>query len=335
MNFPQIIDLIINKSFSPIYLLYGDEPYFIKKICHALQKNVISEENRAFDEKIIYAEKGIDMNSLLCDLKSYPMTGQLQLIIIKNAENLSKIDNLEAYFLDPQISTVLVLCLNKEWRSIKTLKLKKWFKILNKNHIVFESKKLFENQVPSWIGNYIKEKGYMSTFKVNIMLSDFLGNDLEKITNEIDKLTIILNKKDINELDVEQHVGVSRDFNSFELQNSVALKDYQKSQRIINYLIKNNHPIVLIVSSLYTFFSKLLIFHSLKDSSKISASSKLKINPYFFSMYSNASRYYSFEKCVHIMSFLKEADLSSKGVPISDNFNPKFIEQLIFRIIHE
>ncbi len=335
MNFPQIIDLIINKSFSPIYLLYGDEPYFIKKICHALQKNVISEENRAFDEKIIYAEKGIDMNNLLCDLKSYPMTGQSQLIIIKNAENLSKIDNLEAYFSDPQISTVLVLCLNKEWRSIKTLKAKKWFKIINKNHIVFESKKLFENQVPSWIGNYIKEKGYTSTFKVNIMLSDFLGNDLDKITNEIDKLTIILNKKDINELDVERHVGVSRDFNSFELQNSVALKDYQKSQRIINYLIKNNHPIVLIVSSLYTFFSKLLILHSLKDKSKMSVSSKLKINPYFFSMYNNASSHYSFEKCVHIMSCLKEADLSSKGVPISDNFNPNFIQQLIFRIIHE
>lgn len=335
MNYFQIIDTIAKKSFSPIYLLYGDEPYFIKKICYALQKNVITEESKAFDEKIIYAEKGIDMDSLLCNLKSYPITGQSQLVIIKNAENLSKIDSLETYFLNPQISTVLVLCLNKEWKAIRTLKTKKWFKILSKNFIVFESKKLFENQVPNWIGNYIKEKGYSSTLKVNIMLSDFLGNDLEKITNEIDKLTIILNKKDIDELDIEKHVGISRDFNSFELQAAVALKDYKKSQRIINYLIKNNHPIVLTISSLYTFFSKLLILHSLKDRSKSFVSSKLKINPYFFQMYNTSSSNYSFEKCVQIITFLKEADLASKGVPISDNFNPKFIQQLIFRIIHE
>ena len=122
MSYFQIIDSISKKSFSPIYLLYGDEPYFIKKICSALQKNVIAEESKAFDEKIIYAEKSIDMNGLLCDLKSYPMTGESQLIIIKNAENLSNIDSLETYFLTPQISTILVLCLNTDWRSIKTLK---------------------------------------------------------------------------------------------------------------------------------------------------------------------------------------------------------------------
>lgn len=335
MNYFQIIESITKKSFSPIYLLYGDEPYFTKMICSALQKNVIVEESRAFDEKVIYAEKGIDMTSLLCDLKSYPITGQSQLVIIKNAENLSKIDILETYFLSPQISTVLVLCLNKDWKSIKSIKNKNWFKILNKNFIAFESKKLFENQIPNWIGNYIKEKGYTSTFKVNIMLSDFLGNDLEKITNEIDKLTIILNKKDINEFDIEKHVGISRDFNSFELQNSVAIKDYQKSQRIISYLIKNNHPIVLIISTLYTFFSKLLILHSLRDKSKISLSAKIKINPYFFSIYSAASSNYSFDKCIQIISFLKDADLASKGVPISDNLNPNFVQQLIFRIIHE
>ena len=133
MNYFQIINTITKKSFSPIYLLYGDEPYFINKICDVLRKNVIAEENKSFDEKIIYAEKSIDMNNLLCDLKSYPITGESQLIIIKNAENLSKIDNLETYFSNPQISTVLVLCLNKDWKSIKTLKAKKWFKILNNN----------------------------------------------------------------------------------------------------------------------------------------------------------------------------------------------------------
>jgi len=335
MNYSQIINSITQKSFSPIYLLYGDEPYFIKKICDALQKNVVEEESKTFDEKILYPEKGIDMNSLLCDLKSYPITGQSQLFIIKNAENLRDLSRLETYFLSPQISTVLVLCLHKDWRSIKTLKTKKWFKIINEKFIAFESKKLFENQMPNWISNYIKEKGYTSAFKVNTMLSEFLGNDLEKITNEIDKLTIVLTKKNIDEFDVEKHVGISRDFNSFELQNSLALKDYQKSLRIINYLLKNNHPVVLIISSLYTLFSKLLVLHSLKDKSKGIVSSKLKINPYFFSMYNAASLNYSFQKCTQIINFLKEADLASKGIPISNNFNPKFLQQLIFRIIHE
>tara|TARA_S200000501_G_C20858732_1_gene758754 strand:+ start:2390 stop:3397 length:1008 start_codon:yes stop_codon:yes gene_type:complete len=335
MSYFQIIDSITNKTFSPIYLLYGDEPYFIKKICHALQKNVVVEESKTFDEKIIYAEKGIDINSLLCDLKSYPITGQSQLIIIRNAENLKNIDGLESYFVEPQISTVLVLCLNKDWRSVKSLKNKNWFKIINKKFVVFESKKLFENQTPNWIGSYIKEKGYVSTMKVNIMLAEYLGNDLEKITNEIDKLAIILTKKNISELDIENHVGISRDFNSFELQNSVAIKDYQKSQRIINYLIKNNHPVVLIISILYNFFSKLLILHSLKDKSKFSASSILKINPYFFTLYNSAYNNYSYEKCIQIITFLKEADLASKGVPVSDHLNPNFIQQLIYRIIHE
>ncbi len=335
MNYFQIIDAITEKSFSPIYLLYGDEPYFINKICQALQKNVVQEGSKNFDEKILYAEKGIDMSNLLCDLKSYPITGQSQLFIIKNAENLNNIEKLESYFVNPQISTVLVLCFKKDWRSVKNLKTKKWFKIINQKFLVFESKKLFQNQVSSWIGNYLKNKGYNSNLKVNLMLSDFLGNDLEKITKEIDKLTIILTEKNITEFDIEKHVGISRDFNVFELQNSLALKDYQKSLRIIHYLVKNNHPVVLIISSLFSFFSKTLVLHSLIDKSKISASSKLKINPYFFSMYNSASRNYTFDQCVQIISFLKTSDLASKGIPIADHANPNFLQELIFRIIHE
>ena len=119
------------------------------------------------------------------------------------------------------------------------------------------------------------------------------------------------------------------------MQKSLALKDYQKSLRIINYLLKNNHPVVLMISSLYTFFSKVLVLHSLQDKSKGAVSSKLKINAYFFSMYNTASLNYSFQKCTQIINFLKEADLASKGIPISNNFNPNFLQQLIFRIIHE
>ena len=336
MNYLKIIDLINKKSFSPIYLLYGDEPYFIKKICFSLQKNVVPNESKAFDEKIIYADKNIEMNNLLCELKSYPITGKMQLVIIKNAENLTKIDLLESYFLSPQNSTILAICINKDWKSIKTLKNKNWFKILSKkNYTLFESKKLFENQVPFWINNYIKEKGYITNNKVSVVLSEYLGNDLEKITNEIDKLTISLSKKEISELDIEKYVGISRDFNSFELQKSLAFNDFIKSQRIINYLIDNKFPIVLIISSLYNFFSKVLVFHSLIDKTKFSASSKLKINPYFYSMYKSAHDHYTFKKCIKIISFLKNADLASKGIPVSDNLNPKYLSQLIFRIIHQ
>ena len=335
MNYFQLIEKINKKSFSPVNLLIGDEPYFINQICKSFLNNVIEPENKGFNEKIIYVDKKLNVNNLICELKSYPIVGHTQLYILKNVENISKLDLFESYFSNPQVSTILVLCLNKDSRALKLLKTKKWYKTINDNFIIFESKKLFENQVPNWINKYLENKGFKSSIKANMMLTDFLGNDLEKIVNEIDKLMIILEKKNIDEFDIEKHVGISRDYNSFELQKTVALKDFKKSHRILTYLIENKQPIVLIISSLSSFFMKLLILHSLSDKSKFSASSKLKINPYFFSTYSLALNNYSFENCIKIISFLKDADLASKGMPIMENANPKYLQQLIFRIIHQ
>ena len=156
---------------SPIYLLYGDEPYFIDKISNVIQEKAIEEENKNFDEKILYVDKDLDVNSLICDVKSYPMVGHTQLIIVKNVEKLKKIEKLESYFLNPQISTILVLCFKKT--ITKAGKNKNWFKILKEKFVVFESKKLYPNQVINWLESYLKDKGYTATLKAKAMLIEF------------------------------------------------------------------------------------------------------------------------------------------------------------------
>jgi len=331
MNYTDIIESINNKNFSSIYLLHGEESYFINKISKFLENGVIKSHNQPFDQKVLYG-KEINIDDLICDAKSFPMIDDNQLIIVKEAQGLRRIEKLEDYINQHQSQTILVICYNGS----KVRKNARWYKALvNNNFIVFESNKLYPNQLPSWLSNYLKSENLVAKPKVIAMILEYLGNDLEKISNEIKKIKSLVKNKEISDLDVEKYIGISRKYNNFELQDRIANKDYKESLQIVSYFSKNStdNPFILTIGMLYSFFSKLLIYHTLSDKSKGSVSVALKINPFFTQSYHVASINYSFEKCISIIKIIKEMDLKSKGV--YSGFSDSSLKEMVFRIIHE
>ena len=331
MNYTDIIESINNKNFSSIYLLHGEESYFINEISKLLENVVIQSQNKSFDQKVLYG-KEINIDDLICDAKSFPMIDDNQLIIVKEAQGLKKIEKLEDYINQHQGQTILVICYNGS----KVRKNARWYKALvNNNFTVFESNKLYSNQLPSWLSNHLKNEKLSAKPKVIAMILEYLGNDLEKISNEIKKIKSLVKNHEISDLDVEKYIGISRKYNNFELQDRIANKDYKESLQIVSYFSKNStdNPFVLTIGMLYSFFSKLLIYHTLSDKSKGSASAALKINPFFTQSYYVASKNYSFEKCISIIKIIKEMDLKSKGV--YPGFSDSSLKEMVFRIINE
>ncbi len=331
MNFSSIIDSILSKNFSPVYLLHGEENFFIREISILFEKSVIKDENKSFDKTILYG-KEVNIEDLICEAKSFPMLDDYKLIIIKQAQDLKKIENLESYINNVQRKTILVLCHNGS----KVRKNSRWYKALvNNNCTIFESNKLYINQLDSWLSSYLKKEKLSSSKKVISLIIEHIGNDLEKIKNEIDKLKNLIEGNTIKEIDIEKYIGINRKYNNFELQDRIANKNYKESLQIVTYFSKNSkeNPFVLTVGILYSFFSKLLIYHSLDDKSKSSISKYLKINPYFAQNYQLAAQNYSFKNCISIIEIIKEMDLKSKGV--YPGFKDSSINEMIFRIIYQ
>ena len=257
-----------------------------------------------------------------------------QVLIVKEAQDLSRtIDKLEAYALNPQPTTVLVF--NYKYKKLD--KRKKVYKAIAKNGLIYESKKMYENQVSDWIRRVLGGKKYQIEPKAAIMLVEFLGNDLSKISNELDKLTSVLSSETIiTPLHIEENIGISKDFNNFELQKAVGERNVVKANRIINYFAQNqrNHPLVMTISLLNSFFIKFLLYHGLQDKSKSSVAKSLGVNPYFVGDYVSAARNYPMRKVAQIIALLREADVKSKGVGFSGGKDADILKELLFKILH-
>lgn len=321
------------RIFSPVYFLSGEEPYFIDKISDYIEKNLLDDSEKAFNQVVIYGGD-TDIANVINTSKKYPMISKYQVVILKEAQNIKNIDDLVYYAEAPLKSTILVI--NYKYRKLD--KRKKLFAALNNNGVVFESDKLYDSQIPEWITGYLKEKGYDIQPEASVLLAEYLGNDLGKIVNELEKLRITLpeNDKIINNLHIERNIGISKDYNNFELQSAIISKDVLKANRIINYFDKNpkNNPITLTLTSLYFFFTKVLVFQSLKDKSKGSVAAALKINPYFVQDYQRASRNYPPERVRNIISLLREYDLKSKGFGSLSATHGDLLKELIYKILH-
>ncbi len=309
----KIINDIKNRNFRPIYFLMGDEPYYIDKISDYIEKNVLSEEEKGFNQMILYG-RDTSVDEVVSSAKRYPMMADYQLIVVKEAQELSRnIEKLEAYAENPQITTILVFCYK-----YKTLdKRKKVTKILEKNGVVFESKKLYENQVGAWINQILTNSGYKIEPKANAMLVEFLGTDLKKVNNEIEKLKILLSEGTIiNAEHIEKNIGISKDYNVFEFRNALGEKNVLKANRITQYFAQNpkDNPITLITSQVFSFYVQLLQYHGLSDKNPKNVAATLKINPYFVKDYEIAARNYPMRKVSSIIGSLREIDLKSKGV---------------------
>jgi DNA polymerase-3 subunit delta len=318
----KIVNDIKAGKIKPIYFLMGEEPYYIDKLSDYIEQNVLSEEEKGFNQTVLYG-RDVSVEDIIGTAKRYPMMAERQVVIVKEAQDLTKtIDKLESYAENPMPSTVLVICYK-----YKTLdKRKKVTKLLDKNGLVYESKKLYENQVGQWITRVLQGKEYSIEPKANAMLVEFLGADLSKINNELEKLQIILPKgTTISGKHIEENIGFSKDFNVFELRKAIGERNQLKAYQIAQYFSDNpkDNPMVVTTSLIFSFFVQLLQYHGLKDKNPKNVATVLKVNPFFLKDYDVALKNYPMKKVSQIVAALRDIDVKSKGVganamPIGD-----------------
>ncbi|MEW2922168.1 DNA polymerase III subunit delta [Muricauda sp. ANG21] len=328
----EIVAAIDSGNPKPIYFLMGEEPYYIDKICQYISDNVLSEDEKGFNQMVLYG-RDTSVDEVISNAKRFPMMAEHQVVIVKEAQDLSRtIENLTAYVEHPQPTTVLVIC----YKYKKLDKRKKLYKAVQKNGELFESKKLYENQVAEWIRKTLSGKNYKISPKACVMLVEFLGTDLSKINNELNKLALVVPPTtEITPELIEQHIGISKDFNNFELKKAIGERNVGKASRIIDYFAQNpkDNPFVVTVTLLNTFFTQLLQYHGLKDHSPGNVAKVLGVNPYFVKEYTVAARNYPMKRVSGIISSLRALDLKSKGVGANNMAQSELLKELLTEII--
>jgi DNA polymerase-3 subunit delta len=347
MKFDEIITDLKNKIYYPVYFLMGEEPYFIDEITDHIADHILNDTEKEFNQTIVYG-RDVDVPTIISYAKRFPMMSNFQVVIVKEAQDVrglvpdpkekeDKKDKekhpMEMYFGNPLKSTILVLCY--KYKSID--RRKTFAKSIEKNGVLYESDKLFESHLPSWIQDQLKKKNYSIRPEAAVMLSEFLGSDLSKISNELIKLTInIPQGTEITPLHIEQNIGISKDFNVFELQRALGKKDVYKSYQIVNYFAANarENPNQKTIPILHSYFSKILYYHHLQDKTKNSVCSALSINPFFYSEYQSSARNFSEKKVRQIISLLRKYDMKSKGVDNATIPDGEILKELVFQILH-
>ncbi|HPE17552.1 MAG TPA: DNA polymerase III subunit delta [Tenuifilaceae bacterium] len=335
----EILSELKKKIFKPIYILSGDEFYYIDRITDFIAENVLSESERAFNQVVLYG-KDVDVPYIIETSRRFPMMANQQVVIVKEAQNIKKLEDLETYLKAPLKSTILVL--NLKYTPTQSgrpgEKLKKLFNLASKIGVYFESSRLYDYQVPAWITQHLKSKGFTIEPASAELLKDYLGNDLSKVVKELEKLVITLpaDNRRITVAHIEKNIGISKDFNRFEFCKAIGERNILKVNRIVDYFAKNPKasPLFLTISSVYQYFHKIFSFHFLKDKNDQSVAVALRLNPFFVSEYKNAARIYNPAKCVQVFSLLREYDMRSKGVNNDSTDEGELLKELIFRIMH-
>lgn len=327
----QIVTDIRQGHIKPIYFLMGEEAYYIDKISDYIEDNILEDAEKGFNQMILYG-RDVAIDDIVSNAKRYPMMADRQVVIVKEAQDLSRsIEKLVDYVNNPQPTTVLVV--NYKYKKID--KRKGLYKALKKAGVVFESKKLYDNQVPDWIRRVLSGQGFQITPKASQMLVEFLGTDLSKIENELNKLKIVLPEgSQITPEAIEENIGISKDFNNFELRKAVGERNMTKAFRIVKYFGDNpkDNPMVVTVSLLFNFFSQLLQYHGLNDKSPRSVASALKINPYFVNEYTSAARNFSMKNVSRAVAVLRDFDVKGKGVGANAIPQGDLLKELLVKI---
>lgn len=340
MTADDILKDLKNRKYKPLYLLHGEEPYFIDQVSNFVEDELLPEAERGFNQTVLYG-KDTEVMAVLNAAKRYPMMAEYQVVLVKEAQDMKwgrddddkkTINPLLSYLENPLASTILVFC----YKYGKFDKRKKTYKAIEKNGIVFESTPLYDNKIPSWIEGFVTGKGYKIDQQAAAMIAEYLGNDLSKIANELEKLMLnVTVGQTIIMQHVQDNIGISKEYNVFELQAALSRKDPFKVNQIINYFESNPkaNPIVLVLGNLNNFFSKVLLYHYAKDKSPQSLARELGVSPYFIKDYELAARSYNYGKSMQIISLLREYDLKSKGV--DSNAGPgELMKELMFKILH-
>ena len=332
MTYEQILSEIHKKNFAPVYFLTGDEPYFIDMISDTIENEALDEADRAFNQIVVYG-RDVDVETIANHARSFPMMGDRMVVIVKEAQDVKNLENFEPYLDTIPDTTLLVFV----YKYKKFDKRKALAKKIDKKGVWFESKALRDYNIPGWIQSYLKGEGYSITPKATQMLADFLGTDLHKIANELKKLIITLPKnKSIDDADVERNIGISKDYNVFELQNAIGSRDVLKANRIVNYFGDNgkDNPLLVTAINLYSFFTKVMKLHCTQDKSQGNLAAVLGVNPYFVKDYQLAARNYPPQTCIRNISILREFDMKSKGYESGDVSEKDLYREMIFKLMH-
>lgn len=340
MTYNEIMSELKKGKYRPLYFLYGEEPYYIDKVSDYIEQHALDDMAREFDQTIVYGKDyERDMGPIISAARRFPMMGR-QVIIVKEAQNIKKWDPLELYLKQPMETTILVFCY-KYGKPDKRLRV---FKELEaQGGVMMESAVLRDYQVQKWVIDYVNEWSAERNLNVSIdlkaalLLVDSLGTDLTKIVGELDKLVIGMpaGTKVITPELIERNIGISKDFNVFELQNALRDGDVLKANRIVRYFSQSKqHPIQKELISVFNWFQNLLLYHYLPDKSEPAVASALGINRYFVKDYAAAARRYTAGKAFRVIGYIRETDARSKGINNSSADDLALWQELIYKILH-
>lgn len=328
----KIVNDIKSKNYKPIYFLCGEETYYIDRISDLIESSVLTEDEKSFNQVVLYG-RDTTVEEIVSTAKRFPMMADFQVVIVKEAQNLSKtFEKFESYALNPQLTTILVFAYRD-----KPDGRKKIFKTIKDKGVWFESKKLYDNQVPDWIVKVLKGQNYGIEPKAAAMLAEFLGTDLAKINNELEKLKIVFPEGHIfTPKNIEENIGFSKDYNVFELKSALATRNQQKAYTIIHNFAANpkDNPIVVVSGQMFAFFAQLLQYHGLKDKSKFNAAKVLGVNPFFMDEYATASKNYPMRKVSQIIEIIRDMDVKSKGVGSGSMKEADILKELVYKIFN-
>ena len=342
-TYNQIIKNLSEDKFSKIYLLMGEETFFIKKICQFFENNFIEDQNKSFNQEIFYG-RDISIENIISSCKSFPMMSDKKLVIIKEAQELDvfkrnndkKNELLINYLSNVNPSSTLIFCLNN-----KTLdKRGKLFKSFNKSSCILDSSskdnKIYDNQLPKWIESEVMKKKYSISNDALLILTENIGNDLEKIDNALNKIYSNIESKNISKDDILNLVGINREYNLFEFQDSLIDRNSLKCGKIMNYFTSNEKkfPIQQLIIYMYGFYSKLLVVKSKNLSNPDTISSEISVHPYVARSYARAMQNYTLNELFMIISFIKELDLVSKGLKQLKADNKALMGQIIYKLFY-
>lgn len=332
MEYKALLKDIEQKKFLPVYLLHGEEPYYIDLLAKAIQEHVLEEHERDFNQTIVYG-KDADLPALVTEAQGFPMMSERRLVIIREAQDLKDVDFLERYVAQPNPSTVFVLA----YKYKKFDSRKKLFKDISKVGVAFLSEKIKDYKLTDWISSYLQTKNYSITPKAATLLADFLGNDLSKITNELDKLSVLIQAgTTINEIHIEENIGISKDYNVFELVNAVTTRDVPKAFRIVHYFEHNpkSASILVVIPNIFATFMRIMRIHFMDNKSPDAIASTLKIHPFATKELIQATKIYPPKKISSNVAILHEYDLKSKGIDNSSFTHGELLRELIYKLMH-
>jgi DNA polymerase-3 subunit delta len=336
MTYTEILNQIDKKILYPIYFLHGEEPYFIDVVSDYIEEHALDVSERDFNQTVVYG-KDVKPDELFALAKGFPMMANYQVIIVREAQDIRPQDEfikqLTEYLEKPVRSTILVFC--NKYKKLDSRK--KAAKLIQTLGVLFESPKIWDNQIPAWAKTFVKENGYRIGDKATLMMAEYVGSNLSRLANEFKKLFILTEKgAEITPDIIEKNIGISKDYNIFELYKSLGSKNHKTTFNIINYFGQNlkENPPAKVIPILFSFFNKIMLFHGVEHKSNENIIKYTGITIGQVNDYSNAAKLFSVEKAEKVISILREYDLKSKGIGSSQITGDQLLKEMIIKIAY-